>query len=246
MAEASLHPENTWVTLTYSPDNLPPGGTLVPSHLSGFIKRLRRNLEYRQGPKIRFFGCGEYGEQKLRPHYHVFLFGLGPTWHEVVSASWTHGNLMFAHDPSNAHLIQYTAGYTVKKMEKVSDVKDRKLHPEFARMSLKPALGAEVVRKFYAAAVESGPVVQRIFDTVGDAPAAIMFNGKFWPIGKTLQRVAREELGLPRDLTDAHKRELTWVRAEAQKANVGKREQVRQAGERKARVNLSLKPQGVF
>ncbi len=37
-----------------------------------FIKRFRKKLPH---IKIRYFACGEYGEGKSRPHYHMCLFG---------------------------------------------------------------------------------------------------------------------------------------------------------------------------
>jgi len=71
MHEASLHKKNSFITLTYSPQNLPPNGSLVLSHFQDFMKRLRKKY----GSGIRFFHCGEYGEKNSRPHYHALLFG---------------------------------------------------------------------------------------------------------------------------------------------------------------------------
>lgn len=70
--EASLHEENSFLTLTYSDDNLPPHGSLRVSDFQSFMKRLRFQYSDRQ---IRFFHCGEYGENYGRPHYHALLFG---------------------------------------------------------------------------------------------------------------------------------------------------------------------------
>lgn len=70
--EASLQPDNnSFITLTYSPEHLPTGGTLVLDHFQKFMKRLRGEFAHR----IRFFHCGEYGENFGRPHYHAILFG---------------------------------------------------------------------------------------------------------------------------------------------------------------------------
>lgn len=68
--EASLHEHNCFITLTYDNDHLPEGNTLVLKHFQDFMKRLRK----RYGEGIRFFHCGEYGEQDGRPHYHALLF----------------------------------------------------------------------------------------------------------------------------------------------------------------------------
>lgn len=68
--EASLHKHNCFLTLTYSDDNLPEGGSLNKRDIVLFLKRLRKQF----GSGIRFLQCGEYGEQYARPHHHVLLF----------------------------------------------------------------------------------------------------------------------------------------------------------------------------
>lgn len=70
--EASLNEDNCFVTLTYSPEFLPADGSLVKKDFQDFIKRLRARFF---GRKIRYFHCGEYGENLGRPHYHACLFG---------------------------------------------------------------------------------------------------------------------------------------------------------------------------
>lgn len=47
--------------------------TLKKNHLQKFLKRLRKNYD----TKIKYFACGEYGENNQRPHYHLILYGLG-------------------------------------------------------------------------------------------------------------------------------------------------------------------------
>lgn len=69
MHEKRLHRESAFLTLTYSDRYLPADGSLVKRDLQLFMKRLRR----RKGDGIRFFACGEYGEETKRPHYHVLL-----------------------------------------------------------------------------------------------------------------------------------------------------------------------------
>lgn len=70
--EASQHRDNCFLTLTYNDMHLPKHGTLVPDHFTNFMKRLRKKIE---PVKIRFYGCGEYGEKTSRPHYHNIIFG---------------------------------------------------------------------------------------------------------------------------------------------------------------------------
>lgn len=70
--EAQMHEKNCFITLTYANDQLPEGGTLVKDHFQKFMKRLRKQF----GSGIRYFQCGEYGNQNYRPHYHACLFNM--------------------------------------------------------------------------------------------------------------------------------------------------------------------------
>lgn len=89
--ESKMHSQNSFLTLTYDPEHLPSGGTLVLKDVQDFLKRLRARVaqECRCGikspwrfgngfcgaRKLRFFLCGEYGEKLERPHYHAIIFG---------------------------------------------------------------------------------------------------------------------------------------------------------------------------
>lgn len=83
MHEASLYEANVFVTLTYAPEHLPAGGTLDRYAFPRFVRSLRKRLGLvdprdpegkRRLP--RYFGCGEYGDENARPHYHAILFGV--------------------------------------------------------------------------------------------------------------------------------------------------------------------------
>ena len=70
--EAQLNDDNEFVTLTFNDENLPENQSVNKKDLELFIKRLRSRLY----PKtIRYYACGEYGENFARPHYHVIIFG---------------------------------------------------------------------------------------------------------------------------------------------------------------------------
>jgi hypothetical protein len=69
--EASMHANNTFITLTYDNEHLPPTGTLVLKHWQDFMKRLRKKYSHK---KLSFYHCGEYGEKQGRPHYHAIIF----------------------------------------------------------------------------------------------------------------------------------------------------------------------------
>lgn len=71
--EASLYDHNSFITLTYSDQNLPQYNSLQVSDFQKFMKRLRKA---HPNQKIRFFHCGEYGDRFQRPHYHACLFNI--------------------------------------------------------------------------------------------------------------------------------------------------------------------------
>ena len=83
--EAQMWPRNCFITLTYRPkenctseqlakgQHIPDDGSLNKKHFQDFMKRLRKHF---QGVRIRYYHCGEYGDQLDRPHYHACLFNL--------------------------------------------------------------------------------------------------------------------------------------------------------------------------
>jgi len=74
--EASLHDDNIFITLTYDNDHLPEDRSIRYRDYQLFMKRLLvyadRHLNHPGG--IKFYMCGEYGENFGRPHYHACLF----------------------------------------------------------------------------------------------------------------------------------------------------------------------------
>lgn len=93
MHEAATHDHNSFITLTYRPEDLPKAGTLVLKHWQKFMMDLRALVQVRSdrnesderkarrakvltnpGKGIRYFHCGEYGEKGDRPHYHAIMF----------------------------------------------------------------------------------------------------------------------------------------------------------------------------
>lgn len=122
-----------------------------------FIKRLRKQTN----AKFKFFACGEYGDQKLRPHYHICIMGYDfpdkQYWKKSKAGSiiyrsnmlekiWTYG---YAHiGDLNFQSAAYTARYTLKKTkdktqyqhidgydETTGEIYHWQLNPEFILMS---------------------------------------------------------------------------------------------------------------
>ena len=68
--ESTQHSKNCFLTLTYDDEHLPHDGKIHKEHLQKFFRAVRD-----KGYKIRYFACGEYGDQTRRPHYHAIIFG---------------------------------------------------------------------------------------------------------------------------------------------------------------------------
>jgi hypothetical protein len=73
--EASLYADNSFITLTYDKKNLPQNNSLDKKAFPKFIRSLRQK---NKGTKIRYYACGEYGDNFGRPHYHAILFNYFP------------------------------------------------------------------------------------------------------------------------------------------------------------------------
>lgn len=134
--EAMMHKYTSFVTLTYSDDNLPKDGSVHRKHVTKFIKRLRSHVKTQEFAMvhgfapgyIRYFFCGEYGGKTARPHYHGILFGVdffdkkylfsrsgrsqytSPTLEKV----WGLGNVNVGTCTPDS--IQYCAMYSMKKV----------------------------------------------------------------------------------------------------------------------------------
>lgn len=177
--EASLHEANSFVTLTFSDDYLPSDLSVRVRHLQLFMKRLRKALGHE---RVRYFGCGEYGEKNFRPHYHLILFGFCPTdlqpWRRtgsgyIVSRSaFLEGIWPYGHVEVGTVTVQsagYVARYVTKKTtgEDAGDAYTRwsphgfpwSVVPEFLVMSRRPGIGDNWFGQFQADAFPSDFVI---------------------------------------------------------------------------------------
>lgn len=71
--ESQMHDENSFVTLTYADQHLPAYHDLDHRDFQLFMKRFRKHNK-----NVKFYMCGEYGDETHRPHFHVLLFGYYP------------------------------------------------------------------------------------------------------------------------------------------------------------------------
>lgn len=165
--ESQMHEQNSFITLTYSPENLPPGGNLHLPDFQQFIKDMRN-----RGYAVRFFHCGEYGERLQRPHYHAILFGIDfpdkkllrvenkhPIYKsEELSRLWPHGHSSIGSVTFES--AGYVARYVTKKVtgdgaedhywtNPDQDGEIHKLKPEYTTMSRRPGIGHGWFLKYY-------------------------------------------------------------------------------------------------
>lgn len=181
--ESKLHPQNSFITLTYSDKNLPPNSSLQLSDFQKFLKRLRKKISPQ---KLRFFHCGEYGENLGRPHYHALLFGFdfedkypfkqsrngeiyyrSPTLEEL----WPSGQSMIGSVTfeSAAYVARYISKkitgpdaedhYAVVDLETSETLGQKK--PEYVTMSRRPGIGKHWFEKYSSDVFPSDEIVLR-------------------------------------------------------------------------------------
>lgn len=111
--ELSEWQDSIFVTLTYSEENLPDYGSLVPKDLTLFFKRVRKEISPR---KIKYFATGEYGDKFQRPHYHSIIYGLSlrPDDTDLIKFKWPHGIVHFG--TAQAESMAYVAKYIQKRL----------------------------------------------------------------------------------------------------------------------------------
>ncbi len=166
--EASMHDDNCFVTLTYSDEFLPALGSLDKQAFALFMKRLRKRYEPQ---RIRFYSCGEYGEESGRPHYHALLFGFDfpdkvflrkrgehTCWRSAsLERLWPFGLSELGSVSFDS--AAYVARYIVKKVtgeladahyERVdlSTGEVGQLEREYATMSRRPGIGRSWIDRF--------------------------------------------------------------------------------------------------
>lgn len=135
------------------------------------MKRLRKEIS---PLKVRFFGCGEYGEQLGRPHYHLCLFGWRPFdlkrfagrpeaplyRSAVLERLWPFGFVTVGDVTFES--AAYVARYITKKVN--GDLaKDhyQGLKPEFITMSRRPGIATDWFNKYSSSTFPRDQVVLR-------------------------------------------------------------------------------------
>lgn len=110
----ALDPSNVQVlfcTFTYSDEYLPLDNELSKLEVQRFIRRLRL---YCPGVRVRYFFCGEHGEQFDRAHYHAILYFDTYVGFEPILKAWPFGIVDIA--PFLPARAGYVAKYSVKQL----------------------------------------------------------------------------------------------------------------------------------
>lgn len=165
------------MTLTYDDEHLPSDGGLERDAFTLLAKRARKRFRFR------YFMCGEYGSENLRPHYHALMFGHDfsdkvahakrgeyVTYRSsTLEQLWPFGFSEIG--PVTYESAAYVAGYVMKKVTGGDPSRLERLNletgelyrvePEFVRMSLKPGIGSGWFKKFHGDVFPSDEVVTR-------------------------------------------------------------------------------------
>lgn len=150
--ESQLHTHNEFVTLTYNDENLPKNQSLSHRDVQLFLKKLRKD-----GHKVRYYMCGEYGENFERPHYHLCMFGFEIKDKQPLFAAGGNQCKYLVHRSQyleekwglgyvtigelNFETAAYVARYCVKKLTGDKAAYGKRF-PEYSQMSRRPGIAS--------------------------------------------------------------------------------------------------------
>lgn len=178
MHEAKMHPSNAFITLTYDDQHVPQNYSLDLRHWQLFMKRLRKSLPQ----KLRFFACGEYGDQLGRPHYHAIIFNHDfndKTHFSTINKQKLYTSIQLTNLWQQGHCTTgtvsfesagYVARYCTKKINGALapdhyyrfspvDGKTYNVKPEFAVMSRRPGIGSTWLDAYKTDVFPSGFII---------------------------------------------------------------------------------------
>lgn len=179
--EASLYEKNCFLTLTFNPKEINYYGTLLKPDFTKFIKRLRKKYKGNECHlnadsskmiwPIRYFHCGEYGEQLDRPHHHACIFnhdfpdkklwsareGIKLYRSDALEKLWPYGFSTIGDVTFES--AAYVARYIIKKINGKQALghysrldsatgEIYQLEPEYITMSRRPGIGSRWFKRF--------------------------------------------------------------------------------------------------
>nr|UXQ88075.1 MAG: replication initiation protein [Microvirus sp.] len=202
MLEATAHDHVQFVTLTFSPENLPASLTPLKNIFQTWTKRLNR-ADHKQP---RYYACMELGTQYGRPHFHALIFGRESSFETrhhngkeykvdpIIEDTWGHG-LTYVKDCPPGQALANVAIYVVNYLLKNTwDSKDSD-SLEWALMSRKPYIGKPGL-KWLTDVIGTKKGLQRI-KHLGTIPNKVKLSGKFWMIPLRMRRELGEHFQIP-------------------------------------------------
>lgn len=182
-----MHEENTWITLTYNNKHLPIDRGLHKPDFRNFMKRYRNALlkgvdkakaaSEPEKYRVRYYQCGEYGDENHRPHHHACIFGQSFRFDQKPWRKSDQGNQLYrsktledlwscpkCNEPIGTaeigELTQQSAGYTARYIMKKQIKQAADLHyldyftgvireAPYTTMSTRPGIGRKWIDKFH-------------------------------------------------------------------------------------------------
>lgn len=113
---------------------------------------------------------------------------------------WGHGLIQLARlEPASA---RYVAGYVVKKMNRPDDERLEGRFPEFARMSLRPGIGASAVHEI------ASVLMLQNYPEEKDVPSVLQHGRAKMPLGRYLRRELRHAMGRAKEAPEITIKEM--------------------------------------
>lgn len=220
MLEAAQWRSNAFVTLTYADSHLPQDGCVSVRAMQLFIKRLRS-----RGRTFRYYCVGEYGEETLRPHYHLALFNFDQCYRgqtdltravccktctDIAEAWQRQGSVQVAFlEPASA---AYIAGYVTKKATRKP--LPPHLAPEFQRVSTRPGIAHNAMYDIADVLLK-----HNLECSIDDVPHTLQHGTKHMPLGRYCRGKLRKMIGrderCPQAVLEKAKEELRPLRESA-------------------------------
>lgn len=161
--EAEMHPQNCFITLTYSDEAL-KSPKLDYRDFQLFMKKLRKKISEKnllpEEAQIGFFATGEYGDKTKRPHWHAIIFNWSPPdgihkytnergdqsfTSDLLDSLWSKGFTEYGSVTFES--AGYCARYAAKKLSHGRD-NEHDFEP-ISKKSNKHAIGKKYVEKHY-------------------------------------------------------------------------------------------------
>jgi len=112
--EGKMHKNNCFITLSYDEKHIPDRESLIKTAFPKFIRKLRQK---NSGKTIRYYHCGEYGEDQEWKEYAQFL----PNYKPKLGRPHYHA-IIFNHDFERSELFKSTAGGDLFISNELSDL----------------------------------------------------------------------------------------------------------------------------